>query len=113
MALLTRGQISRAGVAENLQAVTASDTFQNDGDRTFLDVDNADVAVTNVTFDLATDPNDSEATQDSSTPTVLAVAAGTRERFGPFPTAKFGTVVTVNFSNITSVTAEPVYLPSA
>lgn len=112
MALLTRGQISRAGSAENMQAVSASDTFPNDGDRTFLDVDNADASGTDVTFDLATDPNDSEATQDSSTPTALTVAAGTRERFGPFPTAKFGDVVTVNFSNQTSVTAEPVYLPS-
>ncbi len=104
MAAYTVVNITRSGTG-NLAptAVAASDTFSNDGN-TFLYVVNGDVSVTNVTFDLATDPHSSEPTQ-STTATVIAVAAGESEFIGPFPTGKFGDTVTVNYSNQTSITA--------
>lgn len=86
-----------------LVAVAASDTFANDGN-TFLAVNNGDASPTNVTFDLATDPHSSEPTQ-STTATNIVVTNAEDEFIGPFPIGKFGTTVTVNYSNQTSITA--------
>jgi hypothetical protein len=104
MAAYTVVNVTRSGTGDLAPvAVAASDTFANDGN-TFLYVVNADASVTNLTFTLATDPNASEPTQSTSADNI-AVAAGESELIGPFPTGKFGTTVTVAYSNQTAITA--------
>lgn len=111
MATYTVVNVTRDGTGDLAPgAVAASDVFANDG-RTFLYVVNGDASVTNVTFDLATDPNASEPTQQTSA-TDIAVAAGESELIGPFPVGKFGSTVTVNFSNQTAITAAAYRLTS-
>jgi hypothetical protein len=98
-----------------MQAVSASDTFENDG-QTFLDVNNGGGGATTVTF---TDVGSiSPVSATTFVPNVAGtVAAGARRRFGPFPTGRFNDPatgrVTVAFSPTTSVTAEPVRVPTA
>lgn len=111
MAVLTVTDITVAGVANTLTAVSASDTFVDDGTgRTFLDVANASGSSINVTIpDVKTSvvvpgygtlvPGD----------IVVAVANGARKLIGPFPDAyrDASGIVTAQFSGTSSVTANP------
>lgn len=103
MAAYTVKNVTRAGVIDTLAAVASSDTFANDG-KTFLVVDNGSGGALGVTFDLAVDPNASEPAASTSA-TSISVPTGERHIFGPFPTGKFGTTVTVNYDTTASVTA--------
>ena len=108
MAVLTVGTISLTGVATNLQAVSSTDEFANDGN-TFLDVNNGSGSSINVTF---TTPGTVGGVAIENP--VIAVAAGARKRIGPFDPSVFNAAdgnVDVAFSATTTVTAEPVRLP--
>lgn len=108
MAALTLNRVTRAGIVVTPVAADAglSDTFVNDG-RTVLMIVNGGGSPCLVTYDLAVDPNDGEPTQSTSA-TANSVAAGTTEYQGPFPTNKFGAVVTVNYDQVATVTVAPI-----
>lgn len=106
MALLATQTISQSGITPTKNAVSASDTFTNDG-KTFLHVVNGNAGT--LTIGVVT----------SGTKDGLAIAdqpytllTGTEKVMGPFPTDTFGTTVTITFDVTTSVTCQ-VYLMSA
>jgi len=105
LAAYTVLNVTRDGVRYDnaLIAVAASDTFANDG-RTFLLISNQNASTCEVTVDLATDPHASEPTA-STTATNISLLTTEEHLLGPFPTGKFGTTVTVNYSITATVTA--------
>lgn len=105
MAVYTVLNVDRNGVRYDnaLVAVAASDTFANDG-RTFLLVSNQNAATLNVTFDLSSDPMTAIDTH-TSTATNLPLLTTEQHLFGPFDVGRYGSIVTVNFDLLPSVTA--------
>lgn len=106
MAAMAVNRPGVAGAAPGLAAVSASDTFVNDG-RCLLHVKNGGVGSTNVTIDDVGTPNPGSATSFNPD-VVVAVPAGEERVIGPFPTARFNTsggLVTVSYSVTTTVTA--------
>lgn len=83
------------------QAVSASDTFENDG-KTVLRVKNDGAAPVTATVDSLAPCN-----QGFDHDATLTVAAGQEGVFGPFPRDRFGSPATVSFDAIASVTALP------
>lgn len=89
------------GVSPTYDAVTASDTFLNDG-RTFLVVKNGGGSAIDVTISDVV-PCNYGFTHDL----VVSVAAGAEEWIGVLPVGRFNDngYATVTYSDITSVTA--------
>jgi hypothetical protein len=107
MALLTVQELtalSAAGSVVALTAVSASDTFANDG-RTIYEINNGSGGTITATFTAV-----SACSHGSTHDVVGSIAAGVRKRFGPFDPVRFGTTVTVVHSGTTTVTANPVRL---
>lgn len=108
MAALTVLRATRGG--EQMSPVAAdaglSDTFVNDGKTLFL-VFNGGGSACVITVDLALDPHSDEPTQ-SSTASNISVPNGEDHVLGPFPVTKFGTVVTINYDQVASVTVLPI-----
>lgn len=113
MALMTVQPISLAGLAPTYGAVTASDTFPNDG-KTYLHVKNGSGASINVTLDdvnTVSPPNATSFNPD----VVVAVPAGGERIIGPVPPSRFNNatgLTTVTYSATTTVTAAAIQLPS-
>lgn len=111
MALLTVQTIARAGVAPTLNAVSASDTFANDG-RTYIDVNNG--GATSLTVTIVTPATVDGLAIDDRT---VTIAAGQRRVIGPFPKATYNHpttgLVTVNFSATASITCAVLRLPNS
>ncbi len=100
MAELTVQTVSRTGVTPTHQALSASDTFANDG-ATVLLIKNGHSADCTVTAVITR-------TIDGVTPAgkAITVPATTGEKlFGPFPTQDYGSTVTITTSHQTSMTA--------
>lgn len=107
MAVLSVQEITLAGVDPTLAAAAAGgDTFANDG-RTYFDINNGSGGSINATFDATELCN-----QGFDHDEVVAVPAGARRRIGPFPTGRFGTTVSVSYSDVTTVTVAAVRLPN-
>lgn len=98
--------ISQAGNTPTFTAVSASDTFANDG-KTMIVVKNASGAGLNVTPAPSVACN--QGVVHAGVP--ISVPAGTEKWIGPFRTDIFGEVVTVAFSAQTSITAAPIRQP--
>lgn len=103
MALLTAQTVTSAGVAPSYSAVSASDTFANDG-TVMLHVKNAGGSIDNITVTSV-----KACDQGSSHNLAVAVPATTGDRMiGPFETQRFNDpstgLVTVAHSFTTSVT---------
>lgn len=110
-ALTVQSPVSNSATLLTANAVSASDTFANDG-ATYLFVKNAH-ASTSTTVGIS--PASSSAVVAGrgymTAPTISqAVAAGTSYVFGPFAPDLYNTSgsVTVTFSSTSSVTATPV-----
>jgi hypothetical protein len=107
-ALTVTSSTAHGTVLPAAQAVSASDTFVNNG-RTLIEVNNGGGSSTTVTFvtsgvyGLGTISYD--VADDAQT-----VTNGTSKVFGPFDTTLLGTTVTVTFSPTTSVTARVIAL---
>lgn len=104
MAVFTAQQVSTAGIAPSYSAVSASDTFANDG-TVFLHVKNAGGSPDTVTL-VSVKTCDQGATHNLT----VSVPATTGDRIiGPFETSRFNDpttgLVTVQHSFTTSVTA--------
>ena len=100
MAELTVQTVSRSGVTPTYQTLSASDTFSNDG-QTVLLVKNGHSSECTVTAAITR-------TVDGVTPSgkAIVVPVTTGEKlFGPFPTADYGSTVTITTSHQTSMTA--------
>jgi len=83
-------------------AAGGGDSFVNDGAKTTFLVDNASGGALTVTFDgVGTGPTDAVAFDDDI---ATSVGAGELWEFGPFPKARFGSVVAVTYSGVTSLT---------
>ena len=111
MAQYTMQEIVQAGVVcTALAAVSASDTFADDGSQsTFLEVNNGSGSPVNVTTVY---PPGAERIPgfglDTLADPVVAVAAGARVKIGPFPPRFIDPatgLVTVTYSATTTVTA--------
>lgn len=99
MALLTRQKILTTGLTPTYAAVSASDTFPNNG-RTFLHVKNTDGSICTVTVD-STKNCDQGVDHDA----VTTVPATTGDKMiGPFEVERYGSTPTVTFSNTTACT---------
>ena len=108
MALLTVQNSTIAGFVPTYGAVSASDTFPNDG-RTILYIKNAGGSPDVVAIDSVTACN-----QGSDHDGGSSVTNATEKCFGPFDPTRFNTgtgVVTVTNSFITSVTCAVIRLP--
>jgi len=102
MAAYTVQTLSFNGSALALGAVSASDTFANDG-HTVLQVSNASASPLTATIVSAQLCN-----QGFSHNVAVTVAAGATELIGPFPTNRFNDSngnVTVQYGATTSITA--------
>lgn len=104
MALLTAQSVNQSGLAPSYSAVSASDTFANDG-TVFLHVKNAGGSADTVTITSVQTCN-----QGATHNLTVSVPATTGDRLiGPFETSRFNDpttgLVTVTHSFTTSVTA--------
>lgn len=103
MALLTAQSVAQAGLTPTYSAVSASDTFANDG-TVFLHVKNAGGSPDSVTVTSVQTCN-----QGSTHNLVVSVPAGAERLIGPFETSRFNDpttgLVTAAHSFTTSVTA--------
>lgn len=79
-------------------AASGGDTLVNDG-QTLLYVNNGSAASVNVTI-TAAKPCSHGFMHDE----VIAVPAGVNRYIGPFPPARFGTAVNIEYSAVTTVT---------
>lgn len=100
MALYETQTIVLTGVTPTKNAVSASDTFVNNG-RTFIHIVNGNAGSTTASF-VSSDTQDGLAIDDLD----IVVAAGTEKVVGPFPTNTFGTLVTVTYTVTATVTAQ-------
>jgi hypothetical protein len=101
MALLTVQTLNYNGSLLGATAVSASDTFANDG-HTVIQVINGGASSDTVTIVSAVPCN-----QGVNHPITVTVASGTTQLIGPFPTNRFNdanNLVTVTHSYTTSVT---------
>lgn len=107
MALLTAQQSTIAGLAPTYGAVSASDTFPNDG-KTFIYVKNAGGSPDTVVIDSIAPCNQGADHNGGG-----SVTNGTEKCFGPFDTTRFndsGGLITITHSFTTSVTCAVVKL---
>lgn len=100
MALLATQTISQTGIVPTKNAVSASDTFTNDG-KTFLHVVNGNGSTLTVTV-VSSGTQDGLAISDQT----YTLATTTEKVMGPFTTNTFGTTTTVTFDLTTSVTCQ-------
>lgn len=109
MALLTVQTVTDSGIEPAYTAVNASDTFPDDGtSRTFLEVVNGDGSPTTVAIAAVQASANVPGVGTITVPAVsVVVAAGDRAIIGPFtPAYRSSTgIITVTYSNTTSVTA--------
>lgn len=109
MAQLSVQTVVDAGLTPVLSAVSASDTFQDDGaGRTYVEVNNGGGGSINVTVPAqVVNANVPGVGNLTITDNVVAVPAGQRRLIGPFTQAYRNSSgnVTLNYSGITSVTA--------
>ncbi len=99
MAVIAIQTIDLDGEDADYAAAVGPDTFTNDG-RTFLHVKNTNAATRDVTVDST-----KLCDQGFDHNQVVTIPATTGDRmFGPFPTARFGTTVTVTYSATTNLT---------
>jgi hypothetical protein len=105
MALLTIQQLNLTGLdlsAVDVAATSGGDTFNNNG-KTFFYADNQSGGNITITFDDTGSTNPGSAT--TFDPDVeLVITTLTDRIIGPFPTARFGTVVSVTYSAVTTLT---------
>ena len=103
MALLTAQTVGQSGLTPSYSAVSASDTFANDG-TVFLHVKNGGGSSDTVTVTSVQTCN-----QGSTHNLTVSVPAGAERMLGPFETTRFNDpttgLVTVGHSFTTSVTA--------
>ena len=106
MATLVVKTITDAGLDPDtpayVSAVAAGDDFANNG-RTFVEVVNGAGSPITVTFAIGVDPHATDPLHSTSDDTV-SVTNGERRLIGPFPTLKYGNVVTVVYSSDTTIT---------
>lgn len=109
MALLTPVRPTLNGtVLAPSSAASGGDQFPNDG-KTLYYVNNGGAGSINVTFDALKADGDLPLTD-----IVKAVANGTAQIFGPFPTKLFNNaqgLVSVTYSGVSSVTVKAIRLP--
>ena len=102
MAVLTVQQIARAGVVPAFAAAAGGgDSFPNTGNE-YVEVVNGDASDKTVTF---VTPNTVDTLAIADRPEV--VAAGTRQKFGPFPPGTYNDSndrVGITYSDVTGVT---------
>lgn len=99
MATIVISPVTRSGVAPTFAAATAGgDTFANDG-QTVLDVNNASGGSITVTVIAVAKCN--QGSLHNAVETVLTLTHGI---IGPFPVARFGRIVSVTYSAVTTVT---------
>ena len=110
MAQLTVATIIDAGLTPALAAVSASDSFADDGSaRTYIEVNNGGGVSTNVTIPAQqASVNIPGVGVQTISDIVVAVPAGQRRLIGPFTLAYRNSAgnVTVNYSATASVTAQ-------
>lgn len=104
MAAYTVQQASLTGLNASFVAVSASDTFVNDG-RTYLHVKNQNASTCNVGVDSVTLCN-----YGSDHNLAIAIPTTAERVIGPFDPNRFGTTVTVTYDVTASVTAAAVKL---
>lgn len=104
MATLTVGTIARGTAYDITTGLTSAagggDEFSNDG-TAVLYCDNQDASSTTVTV-VSTKTVDSDATL-AVADLATTVGAGKLVAIGPFPTATFGTTVSITYSSVTSL----------
>jgi len=99
VAVIAIQTIDLDGEAADYAAAVGPDTFVNDG-RTFLHVKNTNAATRDVTIDST-----KLCDQGFDHNQVVTIPATTGDvMIGPFPTARFGTTVTVTYSAVTNLT---------
>lgn len=99
MAVIAIQTIILGGEPADYAAAVGPDTFVNDG-RTFLHVKNTNAATRDVTIDST-----KLCDQGFDHNQVVTIPATTGDvMIGPFPTARFGTTVTVTYSAVTNLT---------
>lgn len=98
MAVIAIQTIDLDGEGADYAAAVGPDTFTNDG-RTFLHVKNTNGATRTVTID-STKLCDQGFDHDQA---VVIPATTGDVMIGPFPTARFGTTVTVTYSAVTNL----------
>lgn len=100
MATYTVQQIDLDGETTDLVAVASSDQFPNNG-KTYLHVKNTNAATRTITVNSTTNCD-----QGFDHDVAVVIAATTGDvKIGPFPTARFGTTVTVSYTATANVTA--------
>jgi hypothetical protein len=99
VAVIAIQTIDLDGEHADYAAAVGPDTFVNDG-RTFLQFKNTNAASRTVTID-STKACDQGFDHDQA---VVIPATTGDELIGPFPTARFGTTVTVTYSAVTNLT---------
>jgi hypothetical protein len=99
VAVIAIQTIDLDGEGADYAAAVGPDTFVNDG-RTFLHVKNTNAATRDVTIDST-----KLCDQGFDHNQVVTIPATTGDvMIGPFPTARFGTTVTVTYSAVTNLT---------
>jgi hypothetical protein len=99
VAVIAIQTIDLDGEPADYAAAVGPDTFVNDG-RTFLHVKNTNAATRDVTIDST-----KLCDQGFDHNQVVTIPATTGDvMIGPFPTARFGTTVTVTYSAVTNLT---------
>ena len=110
MANYSAQKTTHAGVTSNMVAVSATDTFANDG-KTVLEVKNGSASSITVTV-----VSQQQCNQGFTHNVSVAVAAGAQSLIGPFNTTRFNDpstgLVTVQYSATASVTAGLYSIPS-
>jgi len=105
MAAYTVENITLGGnIDPTFTAVASSDTFANDGEKTFLWIKNANAGTVIATFDDTGSVQPEEAKTFNADVDVTMLT--TEEAVvGPFPISRFTSTVTVNYDVTASVTA--------
>jgi hypothetical protein len=106
MAAITVQNIVRAGLETSYTNVAASHTFANDGSRTFVHVVNGATAMVLTIV--------SSATSDGLAVADRTVSIGSNEEHfcGPWPTATYGTTVTIQFDDTSNGTVAAMKVPA-
>lgn len=105
MAAYTVENITLTGnIDPTFVAVASSDTFANDGSKTFLYIKNGSGGTVVATFD-DTGSNAPTGAKSFNPDVDITMTAGQEVVVGPFPLSRFGSTVTVNYDVTTSVTA--------
>ena len=105
MAAITVQDVIRAGLQANYTNVAASHTFTNDGKDTIIHVVNGATAMTLTVVSTAT--SDGLAVADRT----VSIGSSEEHFVGPFPTATYGSTVTIQFSDITNGTVAALKVP--